>query len=82
MEAFSPAGAIGALVGLIAGWVDYKVIGGWIEKKLRDTDRSQTAAEKADYERRIKWFRRLFLISTVGVFPIVGYVLGRKIAGS
>ncbi len=81
MEAFSPAGVIGALLGLIIGWVDYKVVGGIIERKLRDTDRSQSAAEKADYERRIAWFRRMFLISTVGVFPVVGYVLGLTIIG-
>ncbi len=80
MEAVSPAGVIGALVGLIVGWLDFKVVGGWVERKLRDTDRSQTAAEKADYERRIAWFRRLFLLSTVGAFPIVGYLLGSAIA--
>ena len=81
MEAFSPAGVTGALLGLIVGWVDYKVVGGFVERKLRDTDRSQTVAEKADYERRIQWFRRFFLISTVGVFPIVGYFLARMIIG-
>jgi hypothetical protein len=81
VEAVSPAGMIGALVGLIAGWLDYKIVGGWVERKLRETDRSRTAAEKADYERRIAWFRRLFLIATVGVFPVVGYALGRTIAG-
>ncbi len=81
MEAFSWAGVIGALLGLILGWVDYKVVGGFVERKLRDTDRSTTAAEKADYERRIAWFRRLFLLSTLGVFPIVGYFLGRAIIG-
>jgi hypothetical protein len=81
MEALSPAGVTGALLGLVMGWVDYKIAGGIVERKLRDTDRSQTAAERADYERRIQWFRRLLLISTVGVFPVVGYVFGRTIAG-
>ena len=81
MEGISPAGLIGAALGLIAGWVDYKVVGGWVERKLRETDRSQTAAEKADYERRIGLFRRFFLISTVGMFPVVGYFVGRAIAG-
>jgi hypothetical protein len=81
VEAVSPGSAIGALLGLIFGWMDYTVVGGWVERKLRETDRSQTAAEKADYERRIAWFRRLFLLSTIGVFPIVGYFLGRAIIG-
>ena len=81
MDAVSPAGVVGALVGLMVGWLDYKVVGGWVERKLRETDRSQTATEKADYERRIGLFRRWFLLSTLGAFPIVGYLLGRAIAG-
>jgi hypothetical protein len=81
MEVVSPAGLIGAFLGLIVGWADYKVVGELVVRKLRATDRSQTMAEKADYERRIEWFRRFFLISTVGVFPIVGYFLGRMVAG-
>jgi len=81
MEVLSPAGLTGALLGLVMGWVDYKIAGGIVERKLRDTDRSQTDAERADYERRIQWFRRLLLIATVGVFPVVGYVFGHTIAG-
>jgi hypothetical protein len=81
MEAVSPAGAIGAVLGLILGWLDYKMVGGWVARKLQETDRSQTAAEKADYERRIVLFQRWFLLSTVGAFPIVGYLLGRTVAG-
>ena len=81
MEAVSPAGAIGAGIGLILGWLDYQVVGGWVTRKLKETDRSETAAEKADYERRIVWFQRWFLLATVGAFPIVGYFLGRAVAG-
>jgi len=81
MEAVSPAGAIGAVVGLILGWLDYKVVGGWVARKLKETDRSETAAEKADYQRRIVLFQRWFLLSTVGAFPIVGYLLGQAVAG-
>ncbi len=77
----STAGLVGALLGLIVGWIDFKVVGGWVEWKLRETDRSVTAAEKADYERRIGWFRRLWFMATVVPFPFVGYWLGRTIAG-
>jgi hypothetical protein len=76
----SSAGLIGALLGLILGWVDYKVVGAVIEARLRATDRSTTPAEKADYV-RIGWFRRLWFVATVCAFPIVGYFLGRAIAG-
>ena len=81
MDAFSPAGVIGAVLGLIAGWLDYRIVGGWVEKKLRETDRSQTPEEKADYEYRIGLFRRFFLIAALGTFSVVGYVLGQTIAG-
>jgi hypothetical protein len=81
VEDFSSAGLIGALVGLIVGWIDYKVVGGFIERRLRATDRSTTAAEKADYERRIGWFRRIWFVATVVAFPFAGYWLGRAIAG-
>ncbi len=82
MEPFSSASVIGALVGLVVGWVEYRIVGGVVEKKLRDTDRSQTATEKADYERRIGLFRRIFLTLNVTMFPVVGYFLGRMIEGS
>jgi hypothetical protein len=81
VEATSPAGVIGALLGLIVGWVEYRIVGGAVERKLRDTDHSETAAEKADYERRIRIFRRILLVSTVGATLVAGYLLGRGIAG-
>ncbi|HZB39106.1 MAG TPA: hypothetical protein VE443_14045 [Beijerinckiaceae bacterium] len=77
----STAGLIGAAIGLILGWLDYRIVGGLIEGKLRATDRSETPAEKAEYERRVEWFRRLFFVATVCVFPVVGYFVGRAIAG-
>jgi hypothetical protein len=77
----SYAGLIGAALGLILGWVDYKVVGRIVERQLRATDRSTTAAEKADYERRIGWFRRIWFVATVCAFPVVGYFLGRAIGG-
>lgn len=78
---FSTAGLVGAAAGLILGWVDYKVVGGIVERALRRTDKSTTAEEKSDYERRIRLFRIVFLVGTVGVFPILGYLLGRALFG-
>ena len=81
MEGVSSAGLIGAFAGLVLGWVDYTVVGRFVERKLRETDRSTTAAEKADYERRIGWFHRLWFVATVMTFPIVGFLIGRWIGG-
>ena len=80
MEFASPAGVIGAFVGLAIGLVETQIVGRVVERKLRDTDRSQTPAEKADYERRIGWFRRLLFGINVVFFPVVGYVVGRIVA--
>jgi hypothetical protein len=81
VEALSPAGLTGALLGLAMGWVDYKIAGGIIERKLKEADVAQTGAENTADKRRIERFRQLLLIATVGVFPIVGYVFGHTIAG-
>lgn len=77
----SLAGLIGAAVGLAVGYVDYRVVGGVVEARLRKLDTSANEAERAAYERKIQWFRWIFLAMTVGAFPIVGYVLGVTIAG-
>ena len=81
MEALSPTGVTGALLGLVMGWVDYKIAGGIIERKLRESDGTPATSDTADGERRLRWSRKLLLIATVGVFPIVGYVFGHMIAG-
>lgn len=81
MEAVSPGGLIGAFFGLLIGWLDHRIVGGFVERKLRETDRSATPEEKADYERRIVWFRRLFFVMAVGTFPVIGFFIGQAIGG-
>ena len=81
MEAVTPGGAIGALAGLVVGLIEYRIVGGAVVRKLRDTDRSKTPAEKAEYERRIQAFRGIFLVMTLGMSLVAGYFLGRGIAG-
>ncbi len=80
-DPFAPAGLIGALVGLGVGWIDYRLVAGVVVGKLRQLDRSQTPAERADFERRIVWFHRLLGAATMGFFPVLGYWLGRAIGG-
>ncbi|KAA2243981.1 hypothetical protein [Salinarimonas soli] len=81
MDALAPAGLIGALVGLLVGWVDSRIVAGVVEGKLRSLDRSVTPDERADFERRIVWFRRLLGAATMGFFPVLGYWLGRAVGG-
>jgi hypothetical protein len=76
------AGLIGALVGLLLGWVDYRVVSGVVEAKLRRLDTSAGDAEKQVFERKIRIMRVLFMVMTVGAFPIIGFLLGQSVAGS
>jgi hypothetical protein len=78
---FSTAGLAGAGIGLVLGWIDYKIVGGLVERALRRTDKSTTREEKDDYERRIRLFRNVLLVGTMGFFPVLGYVLGRMLFG-
>ncbi len=81
MEWLSPAGLIGALIGLAVGWIDWRIVGRVVEGKLRQLDRSEDAIQRADFERRIVWFHRLLAVATIGFFPVLGYWLGRAIGG-
>jgi hypothetical protein len=81
MESVSFAGLIGAALGLAIGYVDYRVVGGVVEARLRKLDRSATPAERETFERKVRLFRWIFLVMTVGAFPVVGYLVGATIAG-
>ncbi len=80
-DSLSPAGLIGAAIGLLVGYVDYRVVGGVIEAKLRKLDHSTNEAERLAYDRKIRLFRWIFLVMTVGAFPVVGYLVGVTVAG-
>jgi hypothetical protein len=81
MGGLSLAGLIGALVGLAVGYVDYKVVGGVVEGKLRKLDRSSGVAEKEEFERKIRLFRIVLFAVTMLAFPVIGYLFGSVIAG-
>ncbi len=64
-----------------SGYVDYRVVAGVVEASLRKLDTSATADQKAGFESKIRIMRVLFAIMTVGVFPVIGYLLGVTISG-
>lgn len=78
---FPTPGLIGACVGLVAGWIDYKIVGGMVERALRRTDTSTTREEQDDYERRIRLTKTIMLVSAMGIFPVLGYVIGQTFFG-
>ena len=71
---------IGALIGLGLGWLDYRILSGVVEGKLRKLDRSE-GEERAGFERKIHLMKAIFFVMTVMAFPVVGFFLGNTIAG-
>ena len=80
MEPTLPA-LIGGAVGLVLGYVDFRVVAGVVEAKLRKLDTSSTPAEKDGFEKKIRMMRILFGVLTIGAFPVVGYLLGQAVGG-
>src|SRR5438132_1516290 len=54
----SLAGLLGAFMGTVLGVINYAVIVGFVERRLRALDSSQTAAEREEFERKISVLRR------------------------
>jgi hypothetical protein len=75
------AGLIGALIGLVLGIVEYRIVSGLLIGALRRTDRSQTQAERDDYERRIGFVRAALVVLMIGVTPVLGYLIGQTVFG-
>lgn len=75
------AGWFGALIGFGLGLLEYRLMSAVVIGALRRTDRSTTEAEKADYERRIRTLRAVLVVMTIGVMPILGFVIGRTLSG-
>jgi biotin transporter BioY len=77
----SVPGLIGAGIGFVVGWVQYKLVAGVVVAGLRRTNNSKTQAEYDDYERRIRLLQAILLVMMVLGLPIMGYVIGRTAFG-
>jgi hypothetical protein len=74
-------GLLGAFVGTVLGVINYAVIVGFVESRLRALDKSETAAEREEFERKISIMRRTILGLDIFVFVGVGYVVGKTLGG-
>jgi hypothetical protein len=74
-------GLIGALIGLVVGLVEYRIVSALVIGGLRRTDQSKTQGERDDYERRIAYVRAALVVLMIGVTPVLGYVIGRTLFG-
>ena len=77
----SMAGLLGAVIGFALGLLEYRLMSAVVIGALRRTDRSQTQAEKDDYERRIRILRAVLVVMTIGLMPVLGFVIGRALFG-
>ncbi len=75
------AGLVGAVLGFGIGWFEYRVVSSVVIGALRRTNRSGTAAENEDYERRIRLLQACLLVLMVGGTPILGYLIGQAVLG-
>ncbi len=77
----SLAGLLGAFLGTVLGVINYAVIVGFVEGRLRALDTSQTAGEREEFERKISVLRRTVLGIDIVVFAAVGYWFGKTVGG-
>jgi|SoimicMinimDraft_9_1059737.scaffolds.fasta_scaffold78095_2 uncharacterized membrane protein len=77
----SLGGFLGAIVGTVIGVVNYVVVVPLVEQRLRALDKSQTAAEREEFEGKISLMRRLILGIEVFTLGGLGYWLGMKFLG-
>jgi hypothetical protein len=75
------AGPLGAMIGFGLGLLEYRLMSAVVIGALRRTDRSTTQAEKGDYERRIRILRAVLVVMTIGLMPVLGFVIGRALFG-
>jgi hypothetical protein len=71
----------GALVGAVLGYVNFRVIIGILEPRLRALDKSSSAAEQEAFEQRLGWLKRIFLVLEVLIVGAIGWFAGSLIGG-
>jgi ABC-type spermidine/putrescine transport system permease subunit II len=74
-------GLLGAMLGSVIGAINYAVIMRIVEPRLRALDKSQTRAERDEFEGKIALMRRIILTIEVVVLAAIGYWLGRTFGG-
>ncbi|MEA2872026.1 MAG: hypothetical protein QOH67_2002 [Hyphomicrobiales bacterium] len=77
----SLAGFLSAIVGTAIGVANYVVVVPFVEQRLRALDKSETAAEREEFESKISVMRRLVLGIDIFTFGGLGYWLGARFLG-
>ena len=77
----SLGGFLGAIVGTAIGVANYVMVVPFVEQRLRALDKSETAAQRQEFEDKISVMRRLILGIDVFMFGGLGYWLGLRFLG-
>ena len=78
---FSLAGLIGSALAIVAGMTSYFLTVPVIEKRLREIGPKDTPEQRQDLESKLGIMRRLILTLDVVIFGLVGYWVGKAVAG-
>jgi hypothetical protein len=63
-------------LGAALGYVNFRVIIGVLEPRLRALDDSTTPEARAVFERKLGWLRRIFLALEILIVGAIGYGIG------
>jgi hypothetical protein len=74
-------GFLGAIVGTALGAINYVIVVPLLEQRLRALDKSETVAEREEFESKISLMRRLILGIEVLTLGGLGYWLGMRFLG-
>jgi hypothetical protein len=77
----SLGGFLGAIAGTAIGVANYVMVVPFVEQRLRALDKSETAAQRKEFEDKISVMRRLILGIDVFMFGGLGYWLGAWFLG-
>ena len=77
----SLGGFLGAIVGTALGAINYVIVVPLLEQRLRALDKSETTAEREEFESKISLMRRLILGIEVLTLGGLGYWLGMRFLG-
>ena len=70
------AGLIGALLGFVLGYLDYKIVIGIIQKRLKQVEEAEQADNLDGFEKHLGRMRLVVLVMTVAAFPVIGFLAG------
>ena len=70
------AGLIGALFGFVLGYLDYKIVIGIIQKRLKQVEEAEQADNLDGFEKHLGRMRLVVLVMTVAAFPVIGFLAG------